>query len=167
MHGEDGEDFHIPGPQGSVGPTGPQGPLGPVGPQGPIGFGLDGLDAEDLHIPGPAGPISTRVANQPIALSFASTTNTDASLGNEFTFTATSAFTLANPTNPTGGQMAIWRIKQDATGGWVISFGTAFRFGTDIPSVTLTTTPLKTDYMGAVYNETDSKWDVLAFTKGY
>jgi len=92
---------------------------------------------------------------------------TDASLGNIFTVTLAGNRTLDNPTNPSNGQKAIWRIKQDATGSRTLAFGAAFRFGTDITGITLTTTASKTDYIGAVYNGTDSKWDIIAFVKGY
>ena len=72
-----------------------------------------------------------------------------------------------NPTNPTSGKRIIWRIKQDATGGRTITLGNKFRLGTDITSVVLTTSPSITDYIGAIYNAQDDKWDVIAFVKGF
>jgi hypothetical protein len=74
---------------------------------------------------------------------------------------------LANPTNAVHGQKLVWRIKQDATGGRILTLGAKFRLGTDIPSAVLSTGVNKVDYLGAVYDATDDKWDVIAFVKGY
>jgi hypothetical protein len=107
----------------------------------------------------------------PVALTVAGagpyTVATDASLSNSFTLTATQTFTLSNPTNATDGQRVIWRIKQDGTGSRLISLDTNFRLGADITVVTLSTGANKVDYLGAIYNSTDGKWDVIAFIKGY
>jgi hypothetical protein len=102
-----------------------------------------------------------------VSLTDAATIATDASLGNEFIVTLGGNRTLGAPTNPTDGQKAIWRFKQDATGGRILTFNAVFRFGLSVPSIVLTTTALKTDYMGAIYNATDSVWDVVAFVDNY
>lgn len=108
------------------------------------------------------------VATPPaVALTDAATIATDASLGNTFAVTLAGNRTLGNPTNPVHGQKVIWRLKQDATGGRTITLDTAFRFGTDVTGITLSTAANKVDYMGAVYDSTDAKWDVIAFVKGY
>ena len=73
---------------------------------------------------------------------------------------------MDNPTNPTNGQKIVYRLKQDATGTRTITWGAAFRFGVDIPVPALTTTAAKTDYIGFIYNGTDSTWDCLAVTRG-
>ena len=103
----------------------------------------------------------------PVTLTDAATIATDASLGNHFRVTLGGSRTLGNPTNPTDGQKVIWELIQDATGSRTITLGSAFALGTDISSVTLTTTASKRDFLGAVYNSTASKWYVIAFTKGY
>jgi ATP-dependent protease ClpP protease subunit len=41
-----------------------------------------------------------------------------------------------------------------------------FRFGTDITALTATASG-KIDYIGCIYNATDTKWDVVAVTKGF
>lgn len=102
-----------------------------------------------------------------VALTDAATISTDASLGNVFTVTLGGNRTMANPTNPTSGQKIVYRLKQDATGSRTITWGSAFRFGTDVASPTLTTTAAKTDYLGFMYNAADSKWDALAVARGY
>ncbi len=102
-----------------------------------------------------------------VALTDAANIATNASAGTMFTVTLAGNRTLDNPTLPIDGMKRLWRFKQDATGSRTITLGSAFRFGTDLIAITLTTTANKADYMGAVYNSTDSKWDVVAFMKGY
>lgn len=110
---------------------------------------------------------SGRYLNTPDALTDAATIAVDASLGNDFTVTLGGNRTLGNPTNPSNGQKILFAIRQDGTGNRTLTLDTAYRLGTDIPSVTLSTAANKTDYLGVRYNGTDSTWDVLAFTKGY
>jgi hypothetical protein len=102
-----------------------------------------------------------------VALTDQATITTDASQGFLFTVTLTDNRTLATPTNPTDGQRAIWRFTQDGTGSRTITLDSVFRLGTDIPSIILTTTAAKTDYMGCIYNSAATKWDVIAFNKGF
>jgi hypothetical protein len=102
------------------------------------------------------------------ALSDGATPALDASLGNVFTLSAAGNRTIAVPTNPTSGQKII--IQHYASGAdRTLSLNTGaggFRYGTDITGLTATTSG-KTDYIGAIYNATDSKWDVVAYVKGY
>lgn len=96
-----------------------------------------------------------------VALTDGATINTDASLGSTFTVTLGGNRTIANPTNPASGQKIVYRVKQDGTGGRTLTWGSAFRFsGGTAP--TLTTAANKTDYLGFIYNATDSKWDGVA-----
>lgn len=76
--------------------------------------------------------------------------------------------TIAVPTNATNGQKIV--IEHFASGGartLALNSGAGgFRFGSDITSLSQTASG-KTDYIGCVYNGTDSKWDVVAVTKGF
>ena len=108
----------------------------------------------------PVAPVVTTLTD-------ASTVATDASLGNHFRVTLGGNRTLGNPTNPTNGQRCVWEIIQDGTGSRTITLDTKFALGTDIATVTLTTTASKRDFLGAVYNSTADKWFVIAFVKGY
>ena|SRR5687768_9931287 len=65
------------------------------------------------------------------------------------------------------GKKILIRIKQDATGSRTLTWDTMVRFGTDIASITLTTTAGKTDVVGLVYNHAATKYDVVAFARGY
>jgi hypothetical protein len=78
---------------------------------------------------------------QVVALStpaFASTMTLDFSNSNSFSFTATSDFTLANPSNIVAGGVYYIIIKQDATGGRNISWGSSFKFRGLQPSISST-----------------------------
>ena len=103
----------------------------------------------------------------PVTLTDASTIATDASMANHFRVTLTGNRTLGNPTNAADGQTVIWELIQDATGSRTITLGSAFRFGTDISGVTLTTTPSKRDYLGAMYNSAAEQWHVILFARGF
>ena len=106
----------------------------------------------------------------PEALTAGGSVTIDASLSDTFTLVANQNFTLADPTNPTNGQRIVIRIKQDGTGNRLLSsFGSKWRGGADIAlvDVILSTGAGKVDYIGAYYNTTDDKWDILAFVKGY
>lgn len=102
-----------------------------------------------------------------VALTFGATINTDVSQGNVFYVTLTGNATIANPTNSVAGQKIIYRFKQDATGSRTLTWGSIFRFGSDIPTPTLTATPSKNDYIGFIYNSIDTFWDCIAVARGY
>lgn len=110
---------------------------------------------------------SGRQLNTPVVLTPGTTVSVDASLGNHFSLTAAQAFTLANPTNLVNDQMLFFAIRQDGTGGRIMTLDTIFRFGTDITTAVLSTAANKTDYLGCRYSSADTKLDVIAFVKGY
>lgn len=105
-----------------------------------------------------------------VDLTDAATINTDVTLGNSFRVTLAGNRTLAAPTGATHGQKCIWRFKQDASGNRTITLTTGaggFRLGVSITSVTLSTVAGATDYMGAMFDSNDNRWDVIAFATGY
>jgi len=73
------------------------------------------------------------------------------------------ALLLANPTgSPVQGQAMIIRIKDNGTAR-AITFDTQYRaIGVTLPT---TTTISKTQYIGMIYNATDTKWDVLGINQ--
>ena len=103
-----------------------------------------------------------------VTLSDGATPALDASLGNVFRLAAAGNRTIAVPSNPTAGQKII--IQHFASGGArTLALNTGangFRFGSDITALTATTSG-KTDYIGCLWNATDSFWDVVAYSKGY
>lgn len=92
----------------------------------------------------------------------------DASLGNIFILTATGDRTIAVPSNPVTGQRIIIRHKASgAARTLALNTGAGgFRFGSTITALTQTVSG-KTDYIGAIWNEVDSFWDVVAVDKGH
>jgi hypothetical protein len=70
--------------------------------------------------------------------------------------------------NGTDGKKFVLELIQDSIGSRTVSLsGTYFRFGTDIASFTATTTALKMDRVGCVYNSAATKADVVAVVKGF
>lgn len=110
---------------------------------------------------------AAQLGQSPVNLTDGATIATDASLSNFFRVTLGGNRTLSNPTNGVDGQLVTWSVKQDGTGSRTLTTDTKFRFGTDITSITLTTTAGKTDHIGARYNSGDDKWDVIAFVRGF
>lgn len=117
----------------------------------------DGLEFTDA-----TGGVSQAV----VALTDAPIIATDASLGSTFTVTLGDNRVLGEPTNPTDGQKVIWRFKQDVSGSRTITFDAIFRTASSLGTITLSTAGGTTDYIGAIYNGDDSRWDILAFAKG-
>jgi len=111
--------------------------------------------------------ISPANKNGVVTLTDAATIVVDATSGDIFTVTLGGNRTLGNPSGAVNGQRLTFRIRQDGTGSRTLSFDTKYRFGTDLTSITLTTTAGKTDYIGVIYHSTDDKFDVVAFMKGY
>lgn len=95
------------------------------------------------------------------------TLQTNAALGNQFNVTIAGDRILGNPTGGIPGQKVVWRIKQDNTGSHVLTLDSKFRLGANIPAVTLSTTPNAVDYIGAIYDAIDDRWDIVAFSRQF
>lgn len=109
------------------------------------------------HVLGKAG-LSTEF----FALLDGATINTDCSKSDNFKVTLAGNRTLANPTNAKDGQIITWLLKQDATGNRTVTLGAKFRTAEPIH---LSNTASATDYLQAVYNLGDDKFDVINFVK--
>lgn len=73
--------------------------------------------------------------------------------------------TVSNPTGtPTDGQKLTLRIK--STNAMTYAFGTNFAFSTSVTAPT-TLAAGKTDYLGCLWNATNSKWDVVSVDQGH
>lgn len=91
----------------------------------------------------------------------------DASFANLFVIELSTNATLSTPTNPKPGQMIVFRITQDATGGRTLAYAAGYRFSTDIPSPSLSTAANAVDYLGFIYNDADDKWDCIGKVFGF
>lgn len=133
------------------------------------GANLTNLDASDLASGTiPLARNTLIVKPTVVELTDGATPAMDASLGSVFELTAAGNRTIAVPTNPTDGQKIVIRHKASgADRTLALNTGAGgFRFGTDITALSATTSA-KWDYIGCIYNGDDSKWDVVAYSKGY
>lgn len=104
------------------------------------------------------GKITPRVTTE--ASNATPTPNTDTTDVHMITALAEAA-TFGAPTGtPSEGQKLTIRIKDNATAR-ALSWNAIYRAGTDIPLPT-TTVLSKTMYCGFIYNNTDTKWDLVA-----
>jgi hypothetical protein len=100
-------------------------------------------------------------------LSDGATITPDCREGGLFYVTLGGNRTMAAPLNPSDGQYIVFRVKQDGGGNRTLTWNAAYRFSTDLPAPTLTTTGGKMDMLGFVYNTQDSKWDYVTEIKGF
>jgi hypothetical protein len=104
--------------------------------------------------------------NIPVTLAYSGTNvPVNASLGTHFRLTATNNFLLQNPAGASDAQRMVFEIIQDATGGRTMVLGNAFKLGTDIPMVNLTTNAGHRDFLTCVCSGTN--FYILGFIKGY
>jgi hypothetical protein len=103
----------------------------------------------------------------PSALVDAATIAIDALLSNVFDVTLTASRTLGNPSDAKDGQELLFRVRQDGTGGHTLSYDTKFRFGSTLPSITISTGAGSLNYITVRYNEADDTFDVLDFKGGF
>lgn len=105
--------------------------------------------------------------NVVVRLTDAATVLTDARLGDIYELTTTQNFTMANPTNPINGKKIVYKIKQDATGSRVITWGSAFRETAAGTLPVLSTTAAYVDIVGFVYDSAVDKWNCWASKLGF
>lgn len=78
-----------------------------------------------------------------------------------------SSATFGTPTGtPVQGQKLLVRIKDSGVAAALSWNATGYRAGTTV-SLPTTTIASKTLYLGFMYNSTDTKWDLMAYSDGY
>jgi hypothetical protein len=83
-----------------------------------------------------------------------------------YNVTVDANLTINGPTNPYSGQKLLFQLHNDASHVTTFATGSGnFRFGTDITSYTAATS--KTDYVGAVWNDADTRWDIVSLIQGF
>lgn len=107
------------------------------------------------------------VAPAVVSLADAPTIAVDASAGNDFRLTVAASRTMGNPLNPVDGQKATFQITQGGSGSCVITWDSAYEFGSGLPQPTLSTATGQTDLLGFIYNQQLGKWLCIAFVQGY
>lgn len=121
----------------------------------------------DTKMPIAGGTFTGEVTPSVSVLTDAATIAVDATLGNQFTCTITASRTLGNPTGATNGQLILFAIRQNGTGGYTLSFDTKYRFGDEIGTPVIATGANKTSYIGVRYHGTDDKFDVISLASNY
>jgi len=130
-------------------------------------FSTEDLTADrTFTYPDVSGTIAVEAT--PVTLSDGATVALDAGAGETFLLTASGSRTLLAPSNPVSGKVI--KIAHTASGAdrtLTLTTGAGgFRFGSDITALSPTVSG-KTDYIGAMYNTTDNRWDVISYSKGY
>jgi hypothetical protein len=111
-----------------------------------------------------ADALDLQVAN----LADAATIEVDAAAANKFEVTLGGNRTIANPTNAADGRVIIFRLRQDNTGGRIVTWGNDYRFRGDLAAanVVLSTSANTIDRVAFEYVTADLKWDCISFVKG-
>ena len=186
------------GQPGATGATGPQGAAGPNSVGATTATTLSGLLAGDGELVSVAtigaglqftggqlavsGVVLTTTAQiiegvktfadsldlQVATLADAATIDVDAAAANKFEVTLGGNRTIANPTNAANGRIIIFRLRQDNTGGRIVTWGNDYRFRGDLAAanVVLSTSANTIDRLAFEYVTADSKWDCISFVKG-
>ena len=93
----------------------------------------------------------------PSTLTDGATVTPNAALSNNFRWVIGGNRTLANPTNPSDGQVINIKIKQDATGGRTITWGSAYKFPNGAAPA-LSSAANAVDVLTGWYDGADSIW---------
>jgi len=99
-------------------------------------------------------------------LTYAASITPNAALGSRFELTLTGNATINVPTNLTEGQVIVYRIRQNGTGGYTVAWHSDYRTG-QIPNIVVADDADITTYVICVYHETDTKMDMVSFMKDY
>ena len=99
--------------------------------------------------------------------SVSGTINTNATLGDIFDLTLAASGTLANPSGAVDGQTIRWRISY-ADNNIPINLDNNFKIPSSASSpLPFSSTSGTMDLLGATYDSSRNKWDVIAFVPGY
>lgn len=146
---------NIKGPAGTAGAPGPTGPTGPAGATGPAG---------------PAGPSGQRTPTT-LPDSLAVTPNYHYDMNILVATGAAGTLTINNPNtdeagvmSPPEGRSLLLRIK--TTNAQILAFGSQFRAGSYMPFPAGTTAG-KLMYVGFIWNNIDTKWDLTAVIRDF
>jgi len=133
-------------------------------------FGTGGTNAcpiftTDVNFPTRLSRVVVRkdLARSVQTIAFAATITPDATAGEiVLVGTLTAAMTVANPTNSLAGQYLVFRYTQNATGGWVVTYGANYRTGGAVAAVTT----LSTVTIDTFACENGTIWRLVSRTTG-
>ena len=134
------------------------------------GMIFHGMGAGRLQA-GSTGIVTSNFAEPAVPLIDGATVSVDAAAGNVFDLVTVGNRTILAPNNPPvdANRAQKMIIRHRASGGnrtLSLTGGVAgFRFGSTITGLTATVSGT-TDYIGSIYNQAFSTWDVVAYAKG-
>jgi len=102
-----------------------------------------------------------------VTLTDAETITTPCDQGSYFRVTLGGNRTLANPSNASDGQRLVYQVIQDGTGGRTLNFGNKFKFGADLPSITLSSGAGKVDFIGVICDTANDAYYIVSFNGGF
>jgi hypothetical protein len=161
-----------PGPAGAAGAvwrTGSGVPSNGLGANGDFYIDLangnvymkaSGTYSLQLNIQGPAWTATVGSA------AYAATVTFDTSVKDIYDVTLTGNVVFAF-SNGVDGKVTRIRVRQDATGGRLLTLASGVRLGTDLNSLVLSSAANKLDYIAVQYNSTNSTYDVVSFVRGF
>jgi hypothetical protein len=118
---------------------------------------------------GPTGPIGSYQTPRVVVITDGTTVTMDADttdIATQANTQATGTLTIAAPTGtPANGQKLIFRLL--STNVQTFSWNAVFQASTDLALPTASSGSSKYDYMGFIWNSTNSKWQMLAKNMGY
>ena len=140
----------------------------------PIAFPGSGVTYMNVGSEGITFPDGTTQNTAPTTLptvvqlgSVSGTINTNASLGDIFDLTLSASGVLANPSGGVDGQTLRWRITYNGS-GIPLTLGSDFKIPSSASSpLPFSSTSGSMDILGATYDSSRNKWDVIAFVPGY
>lgn len=118
-------------------------------------------------IRGPVGPQGVPGWLPPVTLADAAVIAVPATSGSLMRVTLGGNRALGNPTGGLDSQTIMFELKQDATGGRLLTLQSKYHFGTDLTSITLSTGAGITDRLLVQYVAARDQWDVIGFKKGF
>lgn len=107
------------------------------------------------------------VAPAVVSLTDAGTITVNAALGNDFRVTIGGSRAIGNPANAIDGQRITFQITQGGSGGFTVTWGSAYDFGAVGAAPTLSTGAGMTDVLGFIYNATHASWLCVGSALGF
>jgi len=135
-------------------------PIGIVTNVAGAGAGAVQMTMPSVYVPSMAVPTSIQT------VTYSGTPTIDWSNIAISRITLTGNATITN-SGAVDGQKLVLEITQGGAGSYTVAFSSGTRFGTSIPSITLSTTVGLMDRIGFIYNAPASKYDVVSYVKGF
>jgi hypothetical protein len=102
-----------------------------------------------------------------VGLSAGSTISVNAAHGNDFRVTLNGDSTMENPSSAVDGQRITFQITQSSGGNNMVTWGSAYNFGSAGGPPKLSTSGYATDVIGFIYNAAVGAWLCVGSATGF